>query len=147
MTPVPECTGRCCDPVRISPGQYSAIVVTPEDFPDGPQIVAMLTPLGDATGAFRCSNFEPGSRRCRIYELRPQVCALYPNGGPCPHCGGGGPGTADAPPRAREPQATVSRREARTAPAMTSAIPRTEVQRMRSSRNTAPRIIATTGIW
>lgn len=95
MTTVPECTGRCCDPVSMSSEQYGAMVADPGNFLDGPQIVAMLTPRDDTTTAFACSNFEPSTQRCRIYDERPQVCVFYPNGRPCPHCGGVGTAPAD----------------------------------------------------
>jgi Fe-S-cluster containining protein len=93
MTTVPECTGRCCDPVAMSAEQYAAMVATPGDFLDGAQIVAMLRPRDGTAGTFACANFEPVTRRCRIYDARPQVCAVYPSGGTCPHCGGDGLGT------------------------------------------------------
>ena len=89
MTAVPECTGRCCDPVAMSAEQYAAMVADPQNFLDGPQIVAMLTPRDRPASSFDCVNFDPANRRCTIYEVRPQVCVFYPNGEPCPHCGGG----------------------------------------------------------
>jgi Fe-S-cluster containining protein len=73
----------------MSAEQYAAMVATPEDFLDGPQIVAMLTPRDGRTTSFDCSNYDAASRRCTIYDVRPQVCVFYPNGEPCPHCGGG----------------------------------------------------------
>jgi len=89
VTSVPECTGRCCDPVGMSAEQYAAMVADPDNFLDGPQIVAMLTPRDGLTTSFGCANFDRASRRCTIYDARPQICVLYPTGGPCPHCGGG----------------------------------------------------------
>jgi Fe-S-cluster containining protein len=74
----------------MSAEQYAAMVATPDDFPDGPQIVAMLRPRDGRADAFACANFEPATRRCRIYDTRPQLCAVYPSGGACPHCHGDG---------------------------------------------------------
>ena len=90
MTVVRECTGRCCDPVSMSAEQFAAMVAHPDDFLDGPQIVAMLTPRDETTTTFHCANYDSSTRRCRIYDVRPQVCVFYPNDEPCPHCGGGG---------------------------------------------------------
>jgi Fe-S-cluster containining protein len=73
----------------MSAEQYAAMVATPDDFLDGPQIVAMLTPRDGTASSFGCANYDASSRRCTIYAVRPQVCVLYPNGEPCPHCGGG----------------------------------------------------------
>jgi len=92
MTTVPECTGRCCDPVGMSAVQYGAMVATPSDFPDGAQIVAMLTPRDGTSDTFVCANFDSTTARCRIYDVRPQVCVVYPTGGTCPYCGGDGLG-------------------------------------------------------
>jgi Fe-S-cluster containining protein len=92
MRTVPECTGRCCDPVAMSAEQYAAMAADPANFLDGPQIVAMLTPRDATTTTFECSNFERSTARCRIYDQRPGVCVFYPNGRACPHCGGGGTG-------------------------------------------------------
>jgi Fe-S-cluster containining protein len=73
----------------MSAEQYAAMVADPDDFPDGQQIVAMLTPRDPLTTTFGCSNYDAVSRRCTIYDVRPQVCVLYPNGPACPYCGGG----------------------------------------------------------
>jgi Fe-S-cluster containining protein len=73
----------------MSAEQYAAMVADPDNFVDGRQIAAMLTPQNSTTTAFHCANYERGTRRCRIYDVRPQVCVFYPNGQACPHCGGG----------------------------------------------------------
>lgn len=78
----------------MSAEQYAAMVATPDDFADGPQIVAMLTRQPGTTTAFRCANYESATHRCSIYDVRPQACVFYPNGHPCPHCRGRGLGPA-----------------------------------------------------
>lgn len=60
----------------------------PDTFLDGPQILAMLTPRDRLTTSFGCANHDPASR-WTIYDIRPQLCVFYPDGEPCPDCGGG----------------------------------------------------------
>jgi len=51
--------------------------VTPSSFPDhrGSQVEVVPHPTGDG---FLCPAFDPATHHCRIYEVRPLDCQLYP---------------------------------------------------------------------
>jgi Fe-S-cluster containining protein len=106
---VPECTGACCDPVRIHASAYLRLRLDPSIDDDGPALLDMLEgpPDPDALldlavvdringqrgipGSVRlhlsCRHFDTATRRCGIYEARPRMCSSYPNGGTCEFCG------------------------------------------------------------
>lgn len=51
--------------------------ITPSSFPDhrGTQIAVVRHPTDEG---FLCPAFDPNTRHCRIYEVRPLDCQLYP---------------------------------------------------------------------
>lgn len=67
------CTGACCEDFTLN-------VKGLERFP-----VGYLRPLeGDH---YTCSKWDRTTRRCTVYDQRPQICRDYPEVIPCPNPG------------------------------------------------------------
>lgn len=83
------CPGYCCETVFL-PGTLDDLAKMADTIIDGPQIFAMLEPIGQQTGIshhYRCRNWDPDTQLCRDYENRPFMCRDYPYGQACEHCG------------------------------------------------------------
>lgn len=115
---VPGCTGACCDPVKLPAAEYVRLRLDPGSVNDGEVLVDMLRGAPSAgdlldlavvdrlkarAGQERavllhltCRHFDQASRRCGIYDRRPQMCSSFPNGGPCEFCGATGTVLEDA---------------------------------------------------
>jgi Fe-S-cluster containining protein len=91
---VPQCTGRCCDPVPLPAEDYWAMSRDPRLYKNARYIMNMLIPPGPGPVprhgkvAFACRHFDRETRRCAAYDRRPAMCREFPETGICGHCGG-----------------------------------------------------------
>jgi Fe-S-cluster containining protein len=89
---VPQCTGRCCDPVTLHAEMYWDMSRNPGSYRNARYILSMLTYDGAVPRhgeiEFRCKYFDGESRRCVAYDRRPDMCREYPESGVCGYCGG-----------------------------------------------------------
>ncbi len=84
-----DCDGRCCELFALSK-TLKYLIANQTDIHDGETIASMVTPQGrsnDGVWLFSCRNFDADSRKCRIYEQRPDMCRGYPYDGRCGFCG------------------------------------------------------------
>lgn len=101
----PACHGGCCAVFCLSVS-HATLLAEPERFTDGPFLADMVRLLeaeeiaerrerfgipGDVVSDrdwFTCRHFDEDARRCTVYEERPGMCRIYPNGTTCEHgCG------------------------------------------------------------
>lgn len=97
----PRCTGHCCKRFFL-PYLPSELEQIAERCDDGPQIAAMVIPLGPPTEedqrpgvtsaeafqsfAYTCRNLLPNGD-CAVYADRPKMCRDYPYEGRCVYPG------------------------------------------------------------
>ena len=89
MTECNQC-GNCCDPVYIGGDQMKVIDEWDRYTAAGGEVEAggdigflrahwrLLDRRPDGSASFACSFFDPASRTCQAYDLRPKVCSGYP---------------------------------------------------------------------
>lgn len=94
-----RCTGRCCGPIRIWRGgepitlaDLCAIVDREYGGVDNAKLKALLLPSPSAehVNSVTCRAFDTVTRRCQVYDDRPEMCRDYPNNQGdvgCAHCG------------------------------------------------------------
>lgn len=92
MPGVEECDGRCCELIQLAgmPALKGSTGINGRPG-DRELIIGMLAPVGpDIEGTLRyvCLNFDQESRKCKIYESRPEMCYDYPYLSKCEYCGG-----------------------------------------------------------
>lgn len=83
------CPGHCCETI-YQPFDPDRLVEMADTLMDGQQVAEMLVPTGEISGSshhYKCKNWDPDTRLCKIYDDRPTMCRDYPYGNPCPHCG------------------------------------------------------------
>jgi Fe-S-cluster containining protein len=89
---VPQCTGRCCDPVTVQAEMYWEMSRAPGAYRNGRYILSMLRHQGavprHGVVEFTCRYFDQDTRRCVAYDRRPGMCREYPESGFCGYCGG-----------------------------------------------------------
>ncbi len=82
-----NCTGHCCEAFSLPSDATERLLHEPEQLKDGMQIRDMLLPTGEED-RWTCVNFDKETRRCRIYDSRPQMCWEFPyRGSTCPFKG------------------------------------------------------------
>ena len=84
-----KCDGRCCELFALSK-PHEHLIAHQTDIQDGETIAGMVISQGqsnDGVWLFSCQHFDTDSRRCRIYEQRPDMCRRYPYDGRCGFCG------------------------------------------------------------
>lgn len=93
------CPGDCCEAISLPPEAVRRLEERPESVEDGVQVSAMLVPLPPAEAReivernggrfnaelrwFTCTNWDPATRLCKVYEARPGMCSAYPYGRGC----------------------------------------------------------------
>jgi Fe-S-cluster containining protein len=89
---VPQCTGECCDPVRLTGEDYWDMSRNPEAHHNARYILNMLVAQGPVPRhgrvEFACRHFDQGTRLCGAYDRRPLMCREFPESGVCVFCGG-----------------------------------------------------------
>jgi Fe-S-cluster containining protein len=90
---VPQCTGECCDPVRVLAEDYWDMSRDPNAYRNSRYLMNMLVPAQrpipqHGTVEFSCRYFDRETRRCVAYDRRPAMCREYPETGTCRFCGG-----------------------------------------------------------
>lgn len=121
---VSSCDGRCCAvfPFPRTPREIAEKIEENGHYngPDGWLIADMLIPLSSDEAKERCRRFridpsfvnlceeqdlklytcrhwDENTHECGIYETRPGMCAHYPYGKACWHCGSGEDETQEEP--------------------------------------------------
>lgn len=78
--PCIENCGRCCDPVTLPATRAALLRKNPSA--KNRRWLRNLRRVGKGKDGrsftYRCPSFDPESRRCLIYDRRPEVCADYP---------------------------------------------------------------------
>ena len=91
---VPQCTGECCDPVKLTGEDYWDMSRDPGAHHNARYILNMLIPPGPGPVPrhgrveFACRHFDQETRRCGAYDRRPLMCRDFPESGVCVFCGG-----------------------------------------------------------